>query len=247
MEQTGEVRPAAAPACLTAEAIAARLSEPNLVLIRRVLRVIGADRTMAVVEAALALEAEGGMLVKDGSRRRTPGGTFFALVRQGLSVRQRHLIFPWVMPPRPRESAPRRVTWAELQALVHNDTDSQTGSATTMKLSLVGRPVRPKIQGQVVIFQLQGTPPATLPKELPALPKHTPMVWVVVLGKRQWDKVKDSLARDPTDKLVLDGYPYMDGTRPILLVSGCVSVALQRATKAAQQAAAGQPSRPASG
>ena len=107
-----------------------------------------------------------------------------------------------------------------------------------MKLTLIGRPAGTKTEGQVVIFQLQGLPPATLPKELPTLPEHTPITWTVMLGLRQWSKVKESLARDKNDRLVLEGYPLIDGHKHILLVNSCFSVAMQRATKERQKAAA---------
>ena len=49
--------------------------------LRRVVQTLGAERARAILAEALAVEARGGLLVPDGSRRRTPGGIFFHLVR----------------------------------------------------------------------------------------------------------------------------------------------------------------------
>ncbi len=62
--------------------------------IARVVRVLGIERAQAFLEQALAVEQNGGMLLPDGSRRRTPGGVFFKLVRDGVSKRERGASFP---------------------------------------------------------------------------------------------------------------------------------------------------------
>jgi hypothetical protein len=62
----------------------------------RVLRVVrwgGIEFAQAVAEEALAVEAEGGMMTLDGSRRRTPGGVFFYLARGRLSKPLRRKVF----------------------------------------------------------------------------------------------------------------------------------------------------------
>ena len=62
---------------LTVHILAEVLKEPNKELLGRVLRRLGQELCSQVLTDALALEASGGMLTKDGTRRRTPGGTFF--------------------------------------------------------------------------------------------------------------------------------------------------------------------------
>jgi hypothetical protein len=47
----------------------------------RTVRTISPERAQAFVKEALEVEANGGMLVPDGSRKRTLGGIFFYLVR----------------------------------------------------------------------------------------------------------------------------------------------------------------------
>ena len=46
------------------------------------------------VAEALAIEAQGGLMLPDGSRRRTLGGVFFHLLRKGVTPAERRVIFP---------------------------------------------------------------------------------------------------------------------------------------------------------
>ncbi len=72
----------------SAAAIAAQLGETDSApraTMWRIVRTIGPERAQAFVAQALEADANGGMLVPDGSRRRTPGGVFFYLVRTQIS------------------------------------------------------------------------------------------------------------------------------------------------------------------
>lgn len=67
----------------TARYIAEQLGEtakgPRAQLLTTV-RALGRTQSHALLEETLRIEASGGMLTADGSRRRTPGGVFFHLV-----------------------------------------------------------------------------------------------------------------------------------------------------------------------
>src|SRR5690242_19464474 len=63
------------------------------VLIKKVVRTLGAERTRRLVDEAKAIEADGGMLVPDGSRRRTLGGVFFKLAKERASPEERARIW----------------------------------------------------------------------------------------------------------------------------------------------------------
>ena len=67
---------------LTVDKLAEVLQESNVPLLTQVLRILGPDRTTAILADTLACEANGGMWTKDRTRRRTPGGVFFQLVKQ---------------------------------------------------------------------------------------------------------------------------------------------------------------------
>jgi len=69
---------------LTADVLAEALQEPKKALLAKVLRTIGPERCAAIFAETLTIEANGGMLVQAGDRRRTPGGTFFGSVAKLL-------------------------------------------------------------------------------------------------------------------------------------------------------------------
>jgi PHAX RNA-binding domain-containing protein len=68
-----------------AQQIASTLGESEpapLMHIRRIVQTLGSERAVQLLAQALAVESEGGLMLLDGSRRRTPGGVFFRLVRE---------------------------------------------------------------------------------------------------------------------------------------------------------------------
>jgi phosphorylated adapter RNA export protein len=50
--------------------------------IKKIVRVLGSERALALLAEAQSIEVSGGMMCLDGSRRRTPGGVFFFLCKQ---------------------------------------------------------------------------------------------------------------------------------------------------------------------
>jgi PHAX RNA-binding domain len=216
---------------LTAEEIAQLLGESNVWLIKRAIRVIGGTRVEAILDQTLHIEANGGMLTEDKSRRRTPGGTLFALMRDAVSRRERYRLFS-VAPGTPQAPI-SPCTWEDIRQAINELHDAQEA---TMKLTLIGRPSATQTKGQTVIFKLKGKAPASLPKELPPMPKGPPLTWTVIVGMRQWNKVKASLDAHPDDRLVIDGYPTQQGDQLMLMATNCQSVAMQRAQKDQQRA-----------
>ena len=61
---------------------AAALGEREEARLRRTTLALGLVRANELLAATLDLETDGGLLTADGSRRRTPGGVFFTLVKQ---------------------------------------------------------------------------------------------------------------------------------------------------------------------
>jgi hypothetical protein len=84
---------------LTADALAEALQEPKKALLTKVLRTIGPERCAAILAETLTIEANGGLLVQAGDRRRTPGGTFLHLVRQQCTRQERARLFPYKPAP----------------------------------------------------------------------------------------------------------------------------------------------------
>src|SRR5712692_9981966 len=100
---------------VTVDTLAEVLQEPNRPLLTQVLRTLGQDRCAAILADTLTCEANGGLLTKDGTRRRTRGGVFFQLVKQQATPHERWRLFPRPAPP-PRQQQPRTpagLTWDE--------------------------------------------------------------------------------------------------------------------------------------
>jgi PHAX RNA-binding domain len=206
---------------LTVYRLAEVLQEPNLPLLKWVWKTLGPDTCLTLLTETLQTEAQGGLMTQDGSRRRTPGGVFFSLTRARLTQKQY-----WQFQAR----AIPQLTWTRaVQAMT--EFPSPPGKATTMTLTIIGRPTEVQAHGGAVLFKMQGPPPPTLPRGLPALPKVPPPTWHVWVAIRQWNRVKDALAADPQDQLILEGYPVLPGTQPVLLVHTCTSISLQRAQR----------------
>jgi Phosphorylated adapter RNA export protein, RNA-binding domain len=217
---------------LTVEKLMQVLQEPNRPLLTLVLRTLGQDRTRAVLIATLHCEAQGGMLTKDGSRRRTPGGIFFQLVKERTTPQERQRLFLRPIAQK-KHAQPQAPTWDEVQAIV---TTLPQGEAT-VTLTLIGRPEAQAVQTRptYVAFRMQGKEPSSLPKGLPPVPGQAPITWLVVIDLRQWKRVQESLAAHADDKLMITGHPVVtnDGAH-VLLAQSCVSMMQQREKKAAQ-------------
>lgn len=231
---------------LTADILAEALQEPNRPLLTKVLRTVGEDRCRALLADTLQCEANGGMLTRDGTRRRTPGGVFFQLVKNHVTPQERRRLFPRPTPQQSSAQTPDKLqvlTWTEVQTILETLTTYPAGEARTMKLTLIGRPGKVEIRGQAVLFSMQGKAPGALPRGLPPVPAQAPLTWNVMVALRQWNRVKENLAANQEDQLIIEGYPLMQGSQPVLLAQSCVSMLQQRAQKAAQRQAQAEPTR----
>jgi hypothetical protein len=224
--------------------IAEVLKEENTSLITAIIEVIGVERTKEFLQKALDIEAAGGMLTKDGARRRTPGGLFFHLVRGGLLRPERERLWPedYAQPPPARRTtrvAPAPpLSWADALKLIPEATQS-VGEAKNVKVTLVGRPAKSVRQAEATVLAMKSKTAPSLPKGLPVPPAGSAITWVVFVANRQFDKVRDSLAKDKEDNLVIEGYPIIDpkSGNAVLLATSCKSVATERAGREAQKEA----------
>jgi phosphorylated adapter RNA export protein len=81
------------PDRLTAARLGAVLHETQLFLLKRILTTLGEERTILLLADALNVEHQGGMLLKDGSRKRTMGGIFLRLCREQATATERRAMF----------------------------------------------------------------------------------------------------------------------------------------------------------
>lgn len=72
---------------LTLAALAAQLGETEpepTAQLKRACRILGPERMQELLIQTLQIERTGGIMLPDGSRRRTPGGDFFQVLRQNV-------------------------------------------------------------------------------------------------------------------------------------------------------------------
>ncbi len=237
------------PITTTAAAIAAQLGEtaPGArATIWRCVRTLGPERAQGFLAQALEAEANGGMLVPDGSRKRTLGGVFFYLVRTQISdteavainvlwrgAAQRRQLGVGTKPPRrttdttatpaPLPPLPPFV-WEEAAPIIAELT-ANVGAASTVKVTVIGRPNQVVERQGVIILALRSTKPPTLPKGLPPLPA-TPTNYMLFIQQKQWNKVQDAM-QHADDALIVEGYPVHEPR-----FSGITVYATQVTTKA---------------
>lgn len=118
--------------------------------------------------------------------------------------------------PAPTHSAPSFVSAPHLPSFTWEDRMEEIdsllndiGTATTAKITLVGRPIVHVMRAGVVMVALQHFPKQTgLPKGLP-VPPAIPVIYIVYISQKMWSKVAESL-KDPDDTLIVEGQLTID-------------------------------------
>ncbi len=210
-----------------ARAVAAVLDESMPPAIRTITRAVdrlGPERARAVLGQALTVEAQGGLTLPDG-RRRTLGGVFFYLVRtsDAISREDKDYIFPrqGSRPTRaggsgtlasapPAPAAPALVAWTDetFRALAQQLQQDNAGRASTVKITVIGRPGTAVEQGQAVALALTSEKVPDLPKGMPEPAAGTR--YTVFVARKPWAKVAEALGADPEDTAIIEGYAALD-------------------------------------
>jgi hypothetical protein len=237
-----------------ARQLADQLSERDptpLGQIRRIVQTLGAERTQAFVTQALDIEANGGMLLPDGSRKRTLGGVFFRLVRDHVSEEERKTIWSYQTWQQRKQrgkahAAPAPGTlrvqlppfqWEQADEVIA-EVSKYPGEATTVKVTIVGRPGEIVERQGVIILAMKSTAAPSLPKGLPAPPAQ-PTNYLVFVSQKQWKKVADAI-KNSEDKLIIEGYPvHHPRFTGITVYATQVTTTLLQAAKRQQQALTG--------
>ncbi len=229
-EPVGTARPRLGPEEWRAtQEIAAQLGETErgpLGQVGRVVGRLGAERGRAFLARTQEIEAAGGVMLPDSSRRRTAGGVFFHLVRTdpALSHEDRVYIFPpqfgrngrtkaggstSATPTPAGATTPAPSAWADdTYRVVMTTLQQEPGRATTVKITVIGRPGTAVEQGQAVVLALVSEKVPDLPKGLPAPPAGTR--YTVFVARKPWAKVAEALGADPEDTAIIEGYAALD-------------------------------------
>jgi len=232
-----------------ARAVAVVLGEtlpPPIRIITRIVDRLGPARARALLGQALTVEAQGGLTLPDGARR-TPGGTFFYLVRTAevVSRADKAYIFPRQGGHPPQAGAagasapsppplPPPAAWTDddYRAITQHLHD-ETGRATTVTITVIGRPGTVLDRGQVIVLSLRQDTAPSLPKELPE--PATGTRYALLIAAKQWAKIAEALDADAEDALIAEGYPSLDPRFPQGITVHATSVTTKR-TQAAKRA-----------
>lgn len=238
-------------AALLAEQLEERAPRSRQGLYRSV-QILGEQAALALLQQVHEIEAAGGQMRADGSRR-TPGGVYFSLIRQTAFARQ--VVAPSVRSPnetRPMDSSPvsapvspapeqpcppsePKLSWGERE---HFFDDQVKAEVKTVKITLIGRPPEKIVEREkCVAFVMQQAAkipalPAGLP--LPPLEQVEATRYNVYVATKQWKKVAEAIA-DPEDVLIIEGFPVLDAQR------GTIAVFASNVTSKKLQIAAKQP------
>jgi hypothetical protein len=151
---------------LTADTLAEALQEPKKALLAQVLRTLGQERCQALFTAACTIEASGGMLTSAGDRRRTPGGTFFHLVRQQCSKQERARLFPYpsTKTPQQQPQQPQQAPALAPLTLTLDHWKGLTPMPVTAILKLVLREMPETRENGGLVYMALHNEPRGLPK-----------------------------------------------------------------------------------
>jgi hypothetical protein len=180
--------------------ISQQLKETNPVALKQlegVVSDIGPEQAQKILHETLEIEAEGGMTIMSGKRRRTPGGVFLHIAKERVSDQARKAIWPDLY----------KLNWEDRLTIIPELLE-QKGAISIVKIKLVGRPGKIVEKNRVVLTSMQSSKPPSLPKGLP-IPPPNPTTYVVYIAARQWQGVKESI-QNPDDALIVDGYPFFD-------------------------------------
>ena len=128
-------------------------------------------------------------------------------------------------------------TWADYPAVIA-DAQQNIGEATTVKITVIGRPARVLERGDVAVVTLRSEKVPALPKGLPT--PAQPTDYAVLIARKQWQKVAQAAA-NPADLLIVEGVPTVDPrfNGITVLATQATTKQLQQAERLRRQAAAG--------
>jgi hypothetical protein len=208
--------------------ITAELGEEKEEAVRQIEALVyhcGVEMAAATLEQALRVEAEGGLMIKTGKRRRTPGGVFLFLMSQQLTLQlRRETIYLYQTKPaksgkkkkkksdseKPQPKAKSALLPWDFYRQYTPELSGKRGVATTVKITLIGRPGAIKIHQDTVMTTIEHlVKSASLPKGVPH-PPTSPTSYTVYMGLKQWRKVENALQENPDDSMIIEGVCAFD-------------------------------------
>jgi hypothetical protein len=201
--------------------------------ITRIVKAIGPDQAYEVLQHAMQAEEHGGLMTRDGTRRRTLGGVWFYFAKGAKKKNRKKGSQPEAKLPQPEPSQPKQLApfeWKDRLSAVA-EAEQEKGHAPTVKITLIGRPGKIVDRGQCIVTVMESKKAPTLPKGLPT-PTDLATKYAVYIAIKQWNKVKESI-KDPEDILIIEGFPKTDAEASAIAVfaTNVTTKRLQQAQK----------------
>lgn len=238
---------------LIAEQLGESNDEPNAQIYRAVKR-LGIEQALDFLRQTHEIEAAGGMMVSNASRRRTPGGVFFTLIKERIPVETTKHIFKKrslyreaaqkkkaaaraesqvSQTPTPARSASASLAWEDRLAVLKEL--KEKGQVTTVKITVIGRPGRIVERGECIVTSMESSKIPSLPKGLPT-PMPSSTSYTIYIAVKQWRKVAEAI-KDQDDALIIEGYPHFDAEAKAIAVfaTNTTTKNLQAAQRQARQ------------
>lgn len=199
-----------------AREIADTLGETEKKPRRQIMKIIermGVDFAQDLLKQTQEIEANGGMMIATGERRRTPGGVFFFLARSQMPEDiKMEVFYAWrlaALRRKEREAQFPPFDWDERAASVEK-IKSNTGEITDVKVNLVGRPGEIDRRQNLIVTTMTTQIPETyaFPAGVPEPPVRT-MTYVVYISAKQWETVAKAIEK-PDDELLVEGMCLFD-------------------------------------
>jgi hypothetical protein len=168
----------------------------------------------AILEEALQIEANGGMMTNKGDRRRTPGGIFFKLLRDRLSPD----VIAQVLPQRDFKKQ-KQLRKEHRQREITAQRAAKKGIASKVIITLYGIPdtVDVSEQDSVMVALKHTVTREAVPPNLPAPPASS-TIYVVYMSTQDWTRISEALEADPQDEMVIEGLPVLDSDLGCIVV-----------------------------
>jgi len=180
-----------------------------------IVRALVRTQSRQLLEQTWQIEANGGLMLPDHSRRRTPGGVFFHLAyTTGQPKEGRTLERPVYKKPKKAKQAAPKVDQQPQHAFTWNDRISAVKEAeiekgqANVKITVIGRPGKIVDKGSCIVTVMESTKVPALPKGLPT-PTNVSTKYAVYIASKQWKKVEEAI-KDPEDTLIVEGFPKTD-------------------------------------
>lgn len=159
--------------------------------IERIVEYLGAEFAQNVLQETLEIEAQGGMLLPNRRRKRTPGGVYFHLIRNRVDPEMENRLFqkdenPYWRPP-------------------GNVVYLGEGKARQVEISIKGRPGPIERREKTAIMMIDHAMDIipNLPQGVPMPPKEL-IQYKVYMSVKQWDAAEGYL-HVPEDELIITG------------------------------------------